>query len=247
MGASSEEWGPFVLKEWAPLGIEREKPLYFGGVMSLFFRRERQVRDLIQKYFVMTDEAMHEFHVAMRCFLGSGTCDEFQDSDKRLHLAESKADDLRHEIEKTLYSRALLPESRGDILGLLESFDKMPNLMEAICAMCGTQQISFPEEFREGLIELVEINVEAYCLVRETVDKLFENPKLVGEAIGPVDRKESESDKLERSLTTAVFQSKMDKADMILLRELISRIGDVSDRAENVARRMEIIALKKRI
>ena len=215
--------------------------------MSLFFRRERQVRELIQKYFEKTDEAMHEFHVAMRCFFQQGTCAEFRDCDHRLHQAESQADDLRQEIEKMLYSRALLPESRGDILGLLESFDKMPNLMEAICFMCDTQQMTVPDRFRKDFIELLEINVEAYMLVRETVDKLFEKPKSVGQAVGPVDAKESESDTLERDLTRAVFKSEMDKADMIVLRELIMRIGDVSDSAENVARRMEILALKRRV
>ena len=215
--------------------------------MSLFFRRERKVRELIQKYFDKTDEAMHEFHVAMRCFFQKGTCEEFQERDHRLHQAESQADDLRREIEKMLYSRALLPESRGDILGLLENFDKMPNLMEAICFMCDTQQMAIPDELREDLIELLEVNVEAYTLVRKTVDRLFENPKSVGDSVGPVDAKESETDDLERDLTRTVFQSDMDKADMIVLRELIMRIGDVSDSAENVARRIEILALKKRV
>ncbi|MCP4604191.1 MAG: DUF47 domain-containing protein [Proteobacteria bacterium] len=215
--------------------------------MSLFFKREREVRGLIQRYFETVDEALQEFEIAMRCYLDAGDCDEFRDCDSRVHNAESRADDLRGEIEKKLYSRALLPESRGDILGLLEHFDKMPNLVETITFMCDTQQISIPEAFKPRIVELLEINMEAYQLVRETVDRLFSDPKSVGAAVEPVDAKESESDKLERALIRDVFRSDLDRADMILLRELIARMSDVSDSAENVARRMEIIALKKSI
>lgn len=123
----------------------------------------------------------------------------------------------------------------------------MPNLAETVIFMCETQQISVPDVFTDRIVQLLDINIEAYTLVRETVDRLFDSPKSVGTAIGPVDAKESESDRLERSLTTEVFQSDLARGDMILLRELIQRIGDLSDSAENVARRMEIIALKKRI
>lgn len=215
--------------------------------MSLFFKREREVRTMIRQYFDAVDTALIEFEQAMRCYLTQGDCDSFIQSDRRIHLAEAKADDLRHEIEKQLYSRALLPESRGDILGLLENFDKMPNLAETISWMCETQRIQVPESFKSEYLRLVEINIEAYHLVREAADKLFTDPKAVEAAVEPVDRKESESDRLERSLVREIFRSNLDKSDMILLRELIRRTSDLSDSAENVARRMEIIALKKRI
>jgi uncharacterized protein len=215
--------------------------------MSIFFKREREVRALLQRYFDTVDSALSAFDEAMRCYLEDGDCDAFKAHDKKVHAAESKADDLRLEIEKMLYSRALLPESRGDILGLLENFDKMPNLAETITFMCETQRIRIPDRFKPDFTRLIEINLQAYKLVREIVDKLFSNPSAVEAAVAPVDHKESESDKIERSLIREVFRSDIDKAEMIMLRELIRRTSDLSDSAENVARRMEIIALKKRI
>ncbi len=215
--------------------------------MSIFFKREREVRRLIQQYFETADSAVLEFDKAMRCYLEKGDCEAFKAGDQRIHIAESRADDLRAEIEKTLYSRALLPESRGDILGLLEHFDKMPNLVETISFMCETQRIRIPDWFKPGFLELLDINMESYRLVRETVDRLFSDPRSVADAVVPVDLKESESDLLERKLIRAVFDSDMDKADMIQLRDLIRRTSDLSDSAENMARRMELIALKKRI
>lgn len=215
--------------------------------MSLFFRREKEVRALIQEYFQTTDKAIDEFEIGVRCYLDDGPCEQFREIDKRIHAAESRADDLLRQIEIMLYSRSLLPESRGDLLGLLEHFDKMPNLAETISFMLDTQQVSVPDSYRPQLAKLLEVNVEAYRLVRETVDKLFTAPETVGEAVGPVDAKESESDRLEGKLIRQVFASDMDGCDQIRLRELIQLIGDISDSAENVAGRLEIISLKKRI
>lgn len=215
--------------------------------MTLFWKREKEVRRLLQEYFEVSDRALAEFEGAMRCFLDEGPCEAFREADVRVHKSESRADDLRTRIEKEMYSRALLPESRGDILGLLENFDRMPNLAETITFMIDTQQIPVPGPFRPDFLRLLECNLEAYRLVRQTVDLLFTEPDAVCEAVKPVDAKESESDRIERELILRVFQSDLDRADMILLRELISRLGDISDSAESVAHRLEIISLKRRI
>ena len=86
--------------------------------MSLFYKREKEVRGLIKEYFETADQALEEFELAMRCFFEDGPCEEFREIDKRVHAAESRADDLVRQIELMLYSRSLLPESRGDLLGL---------------------------------------------------------------------------------------------------------------------------------
>lgn len=216
--------------------------------MSLFFKKEKEVRALIERYFDLVDEAMEMFSATMACYLKSGVCEEFTDGDRTLHGLESKADDLLRDIEKRMYQHALLPESRGDLLGLLEHFDKLPNLAETITFMLETQRIHIPEALRPRVEELLEVNVEAYRLARDTVRRLFEAPNTVAEAVGPVDAKESESDRLERDLIVDVFADDgLGDLQKILLREVVQRIGDLSDSAENVAGRLEIIALKRRV
>lgn len=45
--------------------------------MSLFFKREREVRELIQQYFETADEAISEFEVALRCYLSAAIAPSF--------------------------------------------------------------------------------------------------------------------------------------------------------------------------
>ena len=105
--------------------------------------------------------------------------------------------------------------------------------------------------FRENPVHKVvirgEVNLDAYRLVREQVDLLLNDPDAVGGAAEPVDAAESESDRLEIDLIRRLFRSDIHRVDQLLLRELINTIGDISDNAENVSRRMEIIALKRRV
>lgn len=216
--------------------------------MSLFFKKERAVFSMIRQYFAEVDAVMEVFREALTLYLTEGAGERFTALDAQTHRHESRADDLRCQIEKEMYSHALLPESRGDLLGLLETFDKIPNLAEVVTFMIDTQCIEAPPPYRADLQRLVEVNLEAYRLVRDIVDRLFDQPESVEHRVSAVDRKESEGDQLERKLIKAIFvDEQVPGLQRILLRELIQRIGDISDSAEKLARRVELISLKKRI
>ena len=51
----------------------------------------------------------------------------FQQQLKSLNQAEHIGDALRRSLEERLYSKTLIPESRGDVLELLESMDSLLN------------------------------------------------------------------------------------------------------------------------
>ena len=91
------------------------------------------------------------------------------------------------------------------------------------------------------------INLDAYRHLRETVDCFLNDLARVEKTTGAVDAAESASDCEERALITAIFATDLDKGEKLHLRELVGRIGDISDCAEQVAHRLEIAALKRRV
>jgi uncharacterized protein Yka (UPF0111/DUF47 family) len=62
-----------------------------------------------------------------------------------------------------------------------------------------------------------------------------------------VDAVESDSDHIERDLIRDIYNCKMDKADKILLKEIIINTGDISDRAERVKDRLILAIVKHKI
>lgn len=212
--------------------------------MAFLWKKQKQIEKAIEDYLQETDLCLAAFGEAFSTYFSEGMGPKFEELADRAHAHESKSDDKRRDIERSLYNRTLIPESRGDILGMLEALDKVPNKCESVLYQIVLENITIPEQYHDKIGNLIEINVECYRILCEAVRHLLANTgELLSEA-GLVDHKESESDGIEHELIKSIFSSKMDKADKILLRDLILEIGSISDRAENAADRLTIIAAK---
>jgi len=163
-----------------------------------------------------------------------------------VHRAEARADDLRREIELQLYEKALIPESRGDVLGLIEAADVIPNTIEDVVSDMYLQHIAVPEEFRVQFFELVQVNVEAYNVMRDAIRDFFYHRRYSLENLIHIDERESQSDRTQRTLKGAIFATGMDTGDKILLRDLVDGIGAISDGAEKCADRLTLAVIKRR-
>jgi uncharacterized protein len=215
--------------------------------MVLFWKKQETIERMLSEYFEQCDLCYELFEKAFACYFSVGQGEAFEASVNRTHEAESRADDLRREIEFTLYGKALLPESRGDLLGLLEAFDQLPNIAETSLFAVRCQGMILPEDLAGDFKHLIDLNLQAYYLVRRAVDELFNNPKVTLHTTKEVDDKESESDRLERVMIRRIFARDTDNGTKLLLKELVLLIGRISDTAESTADRISIIAIKRQI
>jgi len=215
--------------------------------MSPFWKKDESVESRLNRYFDQSDAFFTEFEKACKMFLKDGCTAAFQASVDKAHQIESQSDDLRRDIELTLYGRQLLPESRGDLLGLLEAYDRILGAAEVTLYEIRYQHMAVPAEFTDAFERLVELNLQAFFLVRKTVDALINNPRVTLGCVKEVDAKESQSDRQERKLIEAIFTSDMAKADRLQLRWLIGLIARISDLSEHTADRIGIIAIKRKV
>lgn len=215
--------------------------------MASFWRKQDTVEKMLDRYFDQCDVCLDAFENGFATYLDAGQGEAFEAAVQKTHEAESAADDLRREIELTLYGKALLPESRGDLLGLLETYDQLPNMAQTVLFALRCQRIVIPSELLEGYKSLVRLNLQAYYAVRKTVDELFHNPKVILYTAKEVDAKESESDRAERLMICNIFDTKMHTGDKLMFKELVLLIGHISDLAEKTADRVAIIAIKRQI
>jgi predicted phosphate transport protein (TIGR00153 family) len=216
--------------------------------MPFFWKKEDSIEKMLSRYFERCDICFQMSEKAFGAFFDTGQGEAFEAAIQKAHEAESAADDLRREIELTLYGKALLPDSRGDVLGLLEAFDRLPNMVETALFALRCQRIELPGDLVPLYKRLVEINLQSYYLCRRAVDALFSNPKITLHATKEVDEKESESDRTEREIICQIFEKpEISTGQKLLLKDLILLIGGISDRAEAVADRIGIVAIKRQI
>jgi uncharacterized protein len=212
----------------------------------VFGRKQRDVEKQIDEYCETVMQCADAFKNAFAEYCAGGNYDTMKASFADVHRAESLADDIRREIEVLMYSQALFPESRGDILGLLETMDRVPNHMEACVQMVYEERIDVPDEYDAALLSLVAISCRAAEAMVDSVKKLFSNYTGAAVAVGRIDELETEADHIESGLKEDVFGSHaLDGFHKILLKGLIKNLSGVADRAENVGDRIRIIVAKR--
>lgn len=164
---------------------------------------------------------------------------------QKVNEAESRADDLRDKVEFKLYRKALMPEARGDLLGLIEAVDRIPNWAEEVAYDIYLQRVVFPQDFLDKFRRITEMNIECFRVLYKAIEALFSNIDAVFELTKEVDRIESEIDTLERALIREIFDIEERLSYQNLLHRIVRSICDISDKAENAADRLAIVAIKK--
>lgn len=211
-----------------------------------FWRKEEKIIDKIKTLLEAIDKTRDIFYLCITSQINDGPNLKNKEAAERVHDAESRVDDIRREIELELYKKALIPESRGDVLGILEAVDLIPNRFQRICYQMSLEKVLIPEAFKEKMIRLVDINLETYPLLREEIIDLFYN-KDSQERVDKIDEWESKSDRLERDLIDIIFDTDLSKADKMQLRDVILSIGKISNVAQDTTSRLMLAVVKRRM
>jgi predicted phosphate transport protein (TIGR00153 family) len=210
-----------------------------------FWKKQSQIEQMIEEYLAESDKCLQAFGEAFEEYFSSGNSEAFAGKVERVRQLEWAADQERREVEAEMFSKALIPELRGDILSLLEALDEVPNECEEVTREVRLQGLLVPEEYRRQVQELIRVSIEANERLHDAVARLFASPAEVAPAADKVIEKEKAADAIEQELIRAIFESSRDLAEKILLKQVVSGIADISDRAEDASDLIRIIAVKQ--
>ena len=213
----------------------------------MFASKQKKLQERIGEYQQAVADCLGKFQSSMQSYGRSGDRGQLRQDVAEVHRLESYADDVRQDIEVMMYSKALFPESRGDVLGLLEAMDRVPNQAEAVVASLLQQHILIPAELVEGIERLVDLGCRAGEVMLSAAGRLLENYVRATEIIGKIDELESQADMLEAELVESIFASNHDGFEKILLRDVVRNLSAICDRAENVGDRISIMVAKRGI
>lgn len=216
-------------------------------MFKFLFKKEKHIESLIYDYLDNLRTAQENFQKAMNTYFEKGFSEDFEFLIEQTHKVESRADDIRNEIETMMYAKALIPESRGDILGLLESVDQIPSIFELILYMIQTQRLSTPDSFVLDVKELIRVSLECCELLVKQVEALFRKTEDIRSLVHTIDNKESYCDHIERRIIIKIFESDLDPFQKLQLKEMVIQLGEISDQADRVSRRVYIISVKRRV
>jgi predicted phosphate transport protein (TIGR00153 family) len=215
--------------------------------LSFLFRKQRQIETLIYSYLDSLRMTQTRFSEALGLCLDHSTDGTFTFLTEQTHKFESKADDIREEITTLMYGKALLPESRGDIMRLLEEVDVIPRVFERVLYMIKMQKLSIPDFIVPDIEKLVSVSLASFDLTLKQIENFLKRHREIRALVATIDYNESECDHIQRRIITKVFDSDLDPFLKMQLKELISCIGEISDQADRVSKRVNIISMKRRV
>ncbi len=212
--------------------------------MAVLFKKIKNLEAQIDNYLDMVVKGGFLFKQGIKYFLEEQT-EEFESRLVSIDTTESDADNLRRKIEKRLYTETLIPESRGDVLGLLEACDKVLNKTAETLHQFSVEIPFILPEVKKYYIELADISVLALEEMVAAVRSYFTDINHVRDHINKVQLYESESDKIAEKIKRIVFRSDIRLSQKMHMRYFALHIESIADEAEDVCDRLSIAAVKR--
>ena len=211
------------------------------------FRRTKALESQIDDFLDKLSQSALVFRRAVDIYLAEGATAEFEEKLSQVNELESQADKLRRDVETQLYAQTLIPESRGDVLGLIENLDSVLNLCEGGLWAFSIEKPDIPAEFHSdsrARTEQVVNTVESLVLASRA---FFRNIEAVPDHMHKVMFYEKEADKVSTKLKRAIFASDLELAHKAHLRSFAEHLDNIADRSEDVADRLAIYTIKRTV
>ena len=223
-----------------------ERNTLFAKNLTLF-RRTKALEAQIDEFLDKLSQSAIVFRRAVEIYLAEGVTAEFDEKLSQANELESRADRLRRSVETQLYAETLIPDSRGDVLGLIENLDSIINLCEGGLWAFSIETPDIPEDFHSdyrSLTEQVVNTIESLVLASRA---FFRNIEAVPDHMHKVMFYEKEADKISTKLKKAVFATDLPLSHKAHLRNFVEHIDNLADRSEDVADRLAIYTIKRTV
>ncbi|MCK4894824.1 MAG: DUF47 family protein [Calditrichia bacterium] len=212
--------------------------------MKVLFRKTKELETQIDDYLDIVDRGALLFLQGIKLYF-ENRLDEFEVRYKDLRTMESKGDSLRRDIENKLYTHTLIPESRGDVLGLMENTDAVLNRMAKTLLNFSIENPDIPEQLKPLFIDLAQASSSATENMVKAVRTYFRDLLAVRDFINKALFYEKESDKIAEKVKRIIFDTDAELSWKAHMRIFAHHIELIADEAEDVCDRLAIAVAKR--
>jgi predicted phosphate transport protein (TIGR00153 family) len=214
--------------------------------MRTLFSKTRLLESKIDAYLDHTSEVGLLFREAIKDYLARRS-EQFEERRKQVTELENAADQIRLEVERQLYAETLIPDARGDVLGILENTDEVINTAKETLMLLSVQRPRIPKEFAVDYLELADHGCQAVQELVMGVRAFFRNAPTVKDYVHKICFWEKEADKVGERLKRKIFDTDLELAWKLHLGDFVVHIDTLADKAEDVSERLSISAIKRSI
>ncbi|MCP4393286.1 MAG: DUF47 family protein [Alphaproteobacteria bacterium] len=211
------------------------------------FGKTRSLENKIDTFLDKVIESTLIFDQLFQGYLSSGIDNKFIELMKQLDEIESQGDVLRRVIETDLYEQNLIPDIRADVLSLVEDMDDILNTYYVNTFKISIEKPQISDEYIE---DYKELNNQTSICVEHAVKAaraFFRDISSVRDHNHKVMFYETQADKVSTRIKISVFDSKLSLQNKMHLRDFVDYIDSIADMAEDIADKLAIFTIKRRI
>ena len=208
----------------------------------------------MQEHMVIVDECVNQLTPFFNAVLKEDHS-KAREVYKNISKLENKADALKKKLRLHMPKSLFMPVARRDLLELLLVQDKAANQAKDVAGLIVGRKMVFPEQLSKLLPDYIKRCVEACKQAKKVINELDElvetgfagkEVKIVASIIHELDSIESETDKLQVKMRSALMKIEKDlhPVDVMFYYKVIEGIGEVADISQRVGSRVELLLAK---
>jgi predicted phosphate transport protein (TIGR00153 family) len=214
--------------------------------MAGFWRKGERVQMLVRQHVDLVRRALESFAEATLAYVVETDVAKAEELMQATHAAESSADDVRREVEHEMVAGALLAPSRRQFLHLVDRVDALANAAQDTLHYLVGQSVDVPKSLHELVLEILSKTEALLSEVEQGVEALLGEKNAVALSCAErIDQLESAVDRLETHATRALFALDIDLARKLHVYGFIERLAGISDRGEDLADQMALVAAER--
>jgi predicted phosphate transport protein (TIGR00153 family) len=214
--------------------------------MPLFGGKETDVFEAIDKHLEVVEGTLVVFRDMVEAYLNRNL-ERAKKLEEEVSRLETEADNLRRSIELLLYEGAFLPVSRGDYVRLSELIDQVADAAESAAHTLILAKPKVPEDLKGKILALVDSSIETFKALKEAVKALNEDVDKALEMAKKTEDSEENADRIEYEVKEKVFESEtITTYAKLIWNQILTKIGDIADRAEDASDQVLLMSVKRR-
>ncbi len=214
--------------------------------MPILFKSTKMLEAQIDEFLDAVSQGALVFNQGIRNYLENQKV-SFEENMTAIRDLENKADTLRRRIESHLYTHSLIPEHRGDVLGLLESMDNVIDIAKGSLNYFSVETPDIHMELINDFVELADKAAMAAESIVLAARAFFRDVNAVKDHLHKVYFYEKEADKIADRLKRSIFKLEIDLSNKMHLTNFVQHVDFLADRSEEVADLLSIYSIKRSI
>lgn len=211
------------------------------------FKRTSLLISEIDEYLDKVSEAAMIVKRTFLHYLDHGKDEELVAKVDQIRAVEKRADEVRRNIANVMYTEMLMPDTRGDVLSLLDQVDIALDDCVHLVIELAMEHPELPEEYHDGFSKMLAEVDQAVQAMISGARAYFKEPHAVRDHVHKVNFHNREATSIGLKGGTRMFDSDLPLERKLHLRDWLVRVRNLASNADDIGDQLAIFAVKRSI